>query len=473
MVARGGDAPLTAEQMRDAATRLVRGVNSSDPQELARELFRDDGEFSQALIEAMPLMVRAAVEAVKLFVESMESLPAEKGAELVASSYAQLEGGEIAEAVNAFSRLVIRLHEQNPELFPAMRAEIVSDFMQATDFGKLRKAVTYRVDDRLELARREVELLGDNPLALINIFSVVAPMVNDALQVLKALFDILALPAEAVTYALFKIMEDLDWRDVAAVINGAAAFTVNVHRGSMILGDGSLYARGPFSRISSEVAAALDGQVLAEAIAAMGEEGEALCTALSSQVLENEDLALHLAEAGVSVANSAFRAAASILEKANTLPRETTDKMIAALAEDLEVRELGRALVSLAAFSRRVMAENPELIVGMLQETLSALELDSSPETLARGLNLALVSYNGWAAMNPDTIAEGLDGFLGAIDTRELELAAKTTGAGVADALSRNPALVKSLLKAAVSILGGSLKGYVRGLRARIKARGV
>jgi hypothetical protein len=345
--------------------------------------------------------------------------------------------------------------------------------MQVADFGKLRKAVTYRVDDRLELARREVELLGDNPMALINIFSVVAPMVNDALQVLKALFDILALPAEAVTYALFKILQDLDWRDVAAVINGAAAFIVNVHRGSMILGDGSLYTRGPFSRISSEVVAALDGQVLAEAIAAIGEEGEALSTALSSQVLEKEEVLIPLAEAGISVANSAFKAAASMLEKANTLPRETTDLMVAALAEDLEVRELGRALVSLAAFGRRMVAENPELIVGMSRQTLSALELDSSPETLAGGLNLALASYNGWAASNPDTVAEGLGAFLGAIDTRELELAAKTTGDGVADALSHNPALMKSLVKAAASILGGSVKGYLRGLRARIKARGV
>jgi hypothetical protein len=459
--------------MRDAVSRLITGVNSSDPQEVARELFREDGEFSQALIAAVPRLVSTAAQAVKLFVESMESLPADKGAELVASSYAQLEGEEIAEAVNAFSRLIIRLHEENPELFPETRVGIVSDFMQATDFGKLRVAATYHFGDRLDLARREVELLGDNPMALINIFSVVAPLVNDALQVLKALFDILALPAEAVTYALFKIMEDLDWKDVAAIINGLAAFIVNVHRGSLILGDGSLYTRGPLSRISSDVVSTLDGQVLAEAIAAIGEEGEALSTAFVNQALGNEDLTLPLFEAAISVANSSFRAAASILEEANNLPRETVSKMVAAMEEDLEVKEMGRALVSLAAFNRRVIAENPELIARMSRETLSALELDVSPETLAGGLNLALASYNGWVVKNPNAVAEGLDGFLGAIDTRELEQAAKTTGGQMADALSRNPALMKSLLKAAMSVLGGSVKGYVRGLRARGKKRGV
>jgi len=459
--------------MRDTVTRLLEGVNSSDPRELAGELFREDGEFSQALIAALPRLVSAAAQAVKSFVESMEGLPPEKSAELVAEAYTQLEGGEIAEAVNAFSRFIIRLHEENPELYPAKRTGIVNDFMQATDFGKLRVAATYRYGDKLDLARREVELLGDSPMALINIFSLVAPLVNDALQVLKALFDILALPAEAVTYALFKIMEDLQWPDVAAVINGLAAFIVNVHRGSMILGDGSLYTRGPFLRISSELVSGLDGQVLAEAIVAIGEEGEALSTTLAGQVLANEDLLLPLTEAAIFVANSSFRAAADILEKANSMPGETVKKMVTAMAEDLEVKELGRALVSLVAFNRRVIAENPELVAAMSRETLSALELEVTPEALAGGVNLALASYNGWVGRNPNLVAEGVSGFLAEIDTQELERAAKATGDQISDALSRNPAVMKSLLKAAVSIVGGSVKGYVKGLRARRKARGV
>jgi len=471
MDAQGGGAPLTAEQMRDTVSRLVKGVNTSDPRELARELFRDDGEFSQSLIEAVPRLVSAAAQAVRLFVESMESLPAEKGAELVAGAYAQLEGGEIAEAVNAFSRLVIRLHEQNPDLVPSNRAGIVFDFMQATDFGKLRKAITYRFDDRLELIRREVELLGDNPMALINIFSVVAPVVNDALQVLKALFDILALPAEAVTYALFKIMEDLDWHDVAAIINGLAAFIVNVHRGSLILGDGSLYTRGPFLRISSDLVAGLDGQALAEAIAAVGEEGEAFSTAFVNQVLGNENLALPLTEAVVSLANSSFRTVASILEKANTLPQETMSKMVTAMVEDLEIAELARALNFLAATGRRLIAENPELLTRLSREALSALGLDLGPEALAKGLNRALSSYNSWAAKNPGLVAEGIGGFLVGIDTRELDRAAQSSAGQVADALSRNPEVMRVALKAALSIVYGGARGYVKGLRGRRKTR--
>jgi hypothetical protein len=473
MDARVESAPLTVEQMGDMVSRLVQGVNASDPTELARGLFGDDGEFTADLIASVPRLVSTAAQAIKAFAESMEGMPAEKGAELMAASHTQISGAEIAEAVNALSRLIIRIHEENPELLPETRVGTMSDFMLATDFGKLRKAVTYRAGERLDLLRREVELLGDNPMALINIFSVVAPVVNDALQVLKALFDILALPAEAVTYALFKIMEDLDWQDVAAVINGAAAFIVNVHRGSLILGDGSLYTAGPFYRISSNLVNALDGQVLAEAIAAIGEEGEALSTAFVNKALENESLALPLLEAMVSLANSFFRTAASIVEKADSLPQETLGKMVAAVAEDLEVGELGRGLVSLAAFNRRIIAENPELVAGLSRQTLSALELDLSPETAAKGLNRALASYNGWVSRNPNLLAERASVLLAEIDIRELERAAKATSGQVADALSRNPAVMKPLLKAAITILGASIKGYVKGLMARKKTRGV
>jgi hypothetical protein len=471
MDAQGGSAPLTAEQMRDAVSRLVKGVNASDPQELARELFREDGEFSSALIEAVPRLVSAAAQAVKSFVESMEGMPAEKGAELVARSYAQVDGGEIGEAVNALSRLIIRLHEENPELFAANRTGVVSDVMQAMDFGKLRKAITYRVGERLELTRREVELLGESPMALINIFSVVAPIVNDALQVLKTLFDILALPAEAMTYALLKIMEDIDWREFAAVVNGAAALVINLHRGSLILGDGSLYTRGPFLRISSDLVAGLDGQALAEAIAAVGEEGEAFSTAFVNQVLGNENLALPLTEAVVSLANSSFRTVASILEKANTLPQETMSKMVTAMVEDLEIAELARALNFLAATGRRLIAENPELLTRLSREALSALGLDLGPEALAKGLNRALSSYNSWAAKNPGLVAEGIGGFLVGIDTRELDRAAQSSAGQVADALSRNPEVMRVALKAALSIVYGGARGYVKGLRGRRKTR--
>ncbi|MDI6830719.1 MAG: hypothetical protein QME88_05220 [Actinomycetota bacterium] len=464
-------APLTGEELRVAAARLVEGLRAGDPAELANALFRDDGEFAAAVLEALPRLVSTAAQAVRAFAEALESLPAEKSAELMASAHARIDGAEISRAVNALSRLIIRMHEERPDLLPETRAETLSEFMQATDFGKLRKAVTYKAGERLDLLRREVEILGDNPMALINIFSVVAPVVNDALPVLVKLFEILALPAEAVTYALFKILQDIEWEDVAAIINGAAAFIVNIHRGSLILGDGSLYTRGPFQRIGSDLVSALDGQVLAEAIAALGEEAEAFAGALAGKVLENEGLALPLFESMVAVANSFFLFASSVLEKANALPREALGRMAASLAEDLEVGELGRAVTSLVDFNRKMIAENPGLVAALSRKALSALGMEVSPEAAARGFNRALAAYNHWAGAHPDLLAERTDAFLAGLDTHELEMAARSASGQVAQALSRHPEVLKALFKTALSLVCGSARGYLRGLRGRVKAR--
>ena len=466
-------APLTVEQMRDMVSRLILGINASDPKELAEELFRDDGEFTAALVEAVPRLARAATQAVKEFAASMEGIPAEKGADLVAGSYAGLDGGEIGEAVNAFSRLVIRLHEERPELFTSARTRIASDAIKAVDFGKLRKAVTYHGGERLDVLRGEVELLGENPISLINMFSVVAPLANGALQVLKAVFVALDFPAEAMTYALFKIVQDIDWGDVAAVINGVAALVVNLHRGSLILGDGSLYTREPFYRISSDVISALDGQIIAEALVAAGEEGEALLTAVASQVLGSADEAVPLFEAAVFLANSSFRTAASILEKAASLPPETTSGMAGALEENLELNELARAVNNLTALGRKLNQEHPGLAVRLSRELRTGLDVDTAPETLAAGANRALSSYNAWAGRNPELVAESVGGFLAGIDVRALERAAKSASGQVADALSRNPAVMRPLLKAALSVIAGGTRGYVKGLMARRRKRGV
>jgi hypothetical protein len=275
---------------------------------------------------------------------------------------------------------------------------------------------------------------------------------------------------------LFKILEDIDWNGFADVVNGTAALVVNLHRGNFILGEGSLYTRGPLSRISSDLVRGLDGRTIAEAIAAVGEEGEAFITSFANQAMDDQELVILLLEAAISVANSSFKAAAYVLEKASSLPPETMTKMAGELAEGLETGELGRALSLFISLGRTLHDEDPELYGRLIKDTLSAFGPEVSevvtPQGLGAASNLALASYNKWAGENPGLVAEGLDGFLGAIDARELELAAKTTGTQVAEAVTRHPEVMKAIVKTALSVIYGGAKGYLSGLRGRRTARG-
>jgi len=461
-----GTVSLTPEQMSESITRFLQGVDSSDPKDLAKELFQEDGEFSELLVRSVPGILGAATQIVKSFAESLENMPAEKSTELLANSLSQLDGKEIGEAVNALSRLYIRLHEQDPEFYPEKKLGIASGVVEEVDFGKLRKAIIFRNQERMELLRNEVEMMGEEPMAIINMFSVVTPMINNLLEVLNAAFVTLEMPSEATAYAVFKILQDINWKQISNVVNGLAGLTVTLHRGNLILGDGSLESRMVFTRISEDFLSDLDPQAVAEAIQAVGEESEALVTSFANTALEDEELTLWMSGAMTAVANSYFTAVANILEKLNTLPPETVKKITDVIAEDFEARELGRVLNSLVVLGGRLRSENPELFGTILKNTLAAANLNEilSPEAIGAGVNQTLVSYNKLSRENPRLVTESLDGFLAGIDARELGEAAQSTASQVVEATSRHPEVVKALIKALISMAYKSLRGYISNL---------
>jgi len=250
------------------------------------------------------------------------------------------------------------------------------------------------------------------------------------------------------------------------VVNGLAGLTVTLHRGNLILGDGSLESRMVFTRISEDFLSDLDPQAVAEAIQAVGEESEALVTSFANTALEDEELTLWMSGAMTAVANSYFTAVANILEKLNTLPPETVKKITDVIAEDFEARELGRVLNSLVVLGGRLRSENPELFGTILKNILAAANLNEilSPEAIGAGVNQTLVSYNKLSRENPRLVTESLDGFLAGIDARELGEAAQSTASQVVEATSRHPEVVKALIKALISMAYKSLRGYISNL---------
>jgi hypothetical protein len=450
-------------------TRFLLNVESSDPQELANELFKEDGEFSELLVKTIPSVISAATEIIKNFVESLESMPAEKSTELLASSISQVDGKELGETLNAMTSLVIRLHEQNPEFYPEKRLNIAYDVVEAVDFGKLRKALIYRSQERMSLLRNELEMIGDEPMAVINLFSVIAPMINDTTDVLKAALEALALPSEATAYAVFKILQDINWQELTSVINSLAGFIVTLHRGNLILGDGSLESRTVFSRISEDIIANLEPQAVAEAIQAMGEEGEALVTSFSNAIMDNEELTLWMTGAMTTLANSYFTAVANILEKANTIPPEMVGKLAGGIGEDFEAKELGRALNNMVVLMGRISTENPEFFGTILKNTMAAAGLEEmfSLKAVGAGANQALLAYNRLSRENPRLVSESLDEFLAGIDARQLGEATQSAADQVVGAASRHPEVMRAVIKALLSMAYKTTKEYIKSLWSR------
>ncbi len=462
---------MVTDELRQGLLRFLEGVRSSDPRDLARGVLDGDGDLSAMLLEALPRLTQALLEAARIILERMESLPPEKAAELLSRSLPGADGNAAGELINSFSRLLIRLQEQNPSVMVEERLDFFSQAMKAVDFGKLRKALNYRAVTSLDALRGEIELLGDNPVALVNVFSVVAPAVNQALEALKSLFEVLDLPAEAMTYALFNIIEEIDWGKAAQVINGAAGMVVNLHRGSYILGDGSLYTSAPFTHIASDLAQGVDAPLLAEALAAAGEEAEALVTALVEQALQNEGLATSLLEAVASLSNSLMGALSSLLEAVAALPEDRVANLGKAFSTTLGSEgmvRLARALLNLSQLTG-IPGERP-----VQQEVLAALREELStritPQKQAQGLNRLLQALNRRMAREPSGEEVGLDTFLSSVDRAELERFFQAGSLRLGRTLAKQPDLAKVLIRGIFSVFYQAAKGYLAGWRQRRKA---
>lgn len=477
-----GGRKVKVEDLREVLAGILETIGSKDPRELSRELLDGEGRLSETLLESLPLLTQTFLEAARIVLERMESLPPEKTARILARAFPGAEGDLAGELLNSLSRLLIRLHEERPELLVEEQVDFFSRTTRAVDFGKLRKALAYRASDRLEGLRREIEVLGDNPVALVNLFSVVAPAANQALQVLKTLFRVLDLPAEAMSYALFNILEDVDWREAAEVINGGAAFVVNLHRGSYILGDGSLYSTAPFSRIASDLASGIDKPLLAEALAALGEEGEALVSSLAERALGDVELASSLLEAAASLANSFLRVLSNLLENIASLPPESRSRLREALVSNLDAEELTRLSRALAELLRgpllseragRTASEGaPSLPWKEISGPLRAgLRERLEAQVLARRLNEALRALNRRLREQP-TAGEGYAGVvLDALDRSELEELLRTAGSRLRKTLAARPELARTLVRGITTIIYQGFRGYLSGLRPARKSR--
>lgn len=464
-----------SEFVRRTAIGLLEGAQSIDAEALARKLFLEDGELTARILESAPRLVEAAAESVRFFAEALAAMEEEKRSSLLKRAFTGVDGSKVAEAVNSVSRLIIGLHEDEPRLITEARLHVVDETLRNLDFGKLRKALTYLAENEFQRMRGELEILAENPVALINLFSVVAPALNEALRLLDAVFKALDLPAEAMTYALLKIIDDVDWQGFAAVLNGASKLLVTLHRGNLILGEGDPYSGRNFYSAASDLLEGLDARLAAEALAALAEEGSVLIRSLVERLLEDEEAATAFTEAIASFAGSAFRLAADTMELLEGMPAGYLENAASSFAEQAEPREAGRLLRLLVLLARKLHDKRPDIARGFLAGVLSTPSVKDaetrSPAFLGSTLERVLRAYNLRYEENPERSSMFLKEILDHVDERELSKALRRSTAALAEALEERPGLAAEILRAVFTLLYRAARGRLAVIRGRLERR--
>ncbi|MDY6795566.1 MAG: hypothetical protein SWK76_09870 [Actinomycetota bacterium] len=310
-----------------------------------------------------------------------------------------------------------------------------------------------------------------------NLFNVVPPNLNKLIGVINTVLQNLSLPPEAVTYGLLKIFQGLNRDEIGQAVNSASIVVDIIHKGTLVLGDGSPQSREVASRISEDLCRILDWEVTAEDLASIGEEREVVMTSLASAALEKEERILALLEALLSWTNSSLRVYNNILDKVGDLPPKTLKGIGGSLEEGLDAKELGRRINSLVLLYNKLASSNPELVGNLLKSVLSAAEIDLGDllgaEALGLAANKALASYARAPREDPGRMERSLDGFLSGIDAQELEGAARSASRQLSEAVSHHPELAGSLFKTLTTTLYHGGKRYLSGLRPLHRMKGV
>ena len=457
------EAAKTREALRNLIARL-------QPEQLEAAL-RDDPDLTREAIESAPLLQMALVRSMKVFALYLDGLePAERTA-VIKKQIEALDGSELAAAMNAYSALMMKVHDESPDLaeaaFPVFEA-----VFEETDFGKVREATGDMLDYFTSYMTRFIEVMMENPVVVANIVGIVPPLANTLIKLLSVTLENTNLPPEILASALFNTIAALDAEEMGRLITTGSRMAIDLHAGNYILGGAEPRFRAVFTDVMKRMMDNVDAAAAGEALVALAEDTEVMAGVLVELIARDPDKAVLACRTGTALNNVLARVISNALAEANAWP----DELLEALGEEargLDAVELGKAIDSAVTLALRFREANPglhrEVMSSVLQginterleflltyaanDAREALMSNSGvaealrPEEMGRRINGWLVSFNRSPVAKPGAIKEYVTTMLAEVDTRELEKAARTVSHGMMDAVFATGERVKMMLR--------------------------
>jgi hypothetical protein len=414
----------------------------------------------------------------------------EERAALLERQIKTFDGPAAAAAGNAWSELVMKVHEEKPDLAEAAYPAIEAIFRE-TDFGKGREALTALIDYFTVYMTHAIEVMMENPVVIANIVGVVPPLANSLIRILSVLLEKINLPPEILASAIFNTLSAIDAEEIGGMLTTASNMAIDLHAGNYILGHEEPRFRAVFTDFVKRVLDNVDSEAATGAVVALAEDAEVMAQVLVELVARDPEMVVLTSRMGTSLQNILARIIANALGEAAAWP----DELLVKVGEEMSAAdtvELGRALDSAVTLALRMREANPDLHKKLLTDALAAINTERlelcltaaakdmkeamlenpgirqalEPEEVGRRINEGLVRFNSSATSQPGAIKDYLTRLLGAVDTRELEKAAHTVADGVMDAALATGGRVKMILKLAASKVWRLAKLVARGLAA-------
>ncbi|MBU4490821.1 MAG: hypothetical protein KKE79_09345 [Actinobacteria bacterium] len=485
-----GDSP---ERGREVTRGLIAGIR---PDSL-EEIFAGDPEFTREVIQAIPDLWKAEYKLVSVFSGYLEGLPTEERTALLCEMLKSFDGVLAGNAANDFSRLVMAVHRESPdlatEIFPGLEAAF-----STTDFGKLREAVTALLDYAVAVAEKSIELSTVNPIIIANIVGMLPPLVNSLIKVVSSALKNVDLPSEILASTLFNLLLSVDTAELGSALNSLAGLLKVVHDGNKVLGRDQCMSHAVFLQFADSLLQSLDVSEVSGAIVALCEEAHVMVGATAEILVREPGLLLLLSSTGVSAMNIFHRALATAFNELGKTPEEEMKNIGDEVRERFDTGEVGNMANAVLALTERFRNANPELgrelmlgfagsvdgelassaVRDLSADFLEVVRRDPAigralePEEMGRRMNEVLFAFNRTFSDGPLGISRYVSRMLAVVDTHELETAVLNFTQGLTDAVMASTGKGLALLRPLAAVAWRVVVSLGRGLFEKLSGFG-
>ncbi|MEW5784533.1 MAG: hypothetical protein AB1767_05555 [Bacillota bacterium] len=417
-------------------------------------------ELGRQLQNLPPHLLRefAAAMGRTLDTESLKALPrvyapllATLAGEDLATRQRLLDPAALGELITSLFEWLGRAAGKDPEkmrLSEARKSRFLAETIRATDFGKIRRAITRQAEANYPVTESVVTAIVSDPLIFANLINILPPLLNNLLKGTSSALAQIDYPPEILASAVFNLLGDLETEELGEIINNASRFINKLHEGSAVLGREEPRFRPVLQSFLEKALHRVDETEAARALLALGEDIETLLCVAADTVVEKPELAAKVFSALLLGFNANLHGVTYLLEQLNELPPHLYQHMAAEL-DNKDFNKIGKLINNLVKLANRVLLEKPALV--------------------GNALNAYLASYNQKLAREPGQVRKSFSHYLTHLDPEELSTALLLTSDQLSQTLAENPQLAKSVLKSFFTILRGAIKG---SLRRKCKSQG-
>lgn len=481
------------ESLEKAMADLCELTGEDKALALNQALFGEGSDFCERLLELVPRVFNLYLQLSRGMAEALLAMDEDRRRKLLASYLSVMDGEKLGRAINSSCRTMIRIHEENPDIFAEGRRDFYLDLLDSLDSGLLRKGILSYADSWTRLQGEVVDRLVSDAVLLANVLGATAPLANDMLRLLSRAFSSLDMPSEILASAVFNILSEIDTEQLGAVINGFTAMIKGLHEGNLLLGRDEPRLRSVISRFSEGLLAHVDKEQAAMAVLALAEDTETVISVMGDILYRDPELLVLSTAAMLSSIHALLRGATDAVAAVAQLSDSSLDLLAGEIDDGLDPKSAAKLLNALLSLEDRLLDARPglpadfaggfvstldtELLSRVLLRYASSItpvmfeELEITPEKVGALMSSGLSAYNRAAADDPGAAADALSRALGEIEPAEMRRASEHILVSFATAVGERPEILRALIRPAASAAWKMIKNYAGVIGKRLGGR--